>query len=334
MAQPRAFISSTYYDLKYVRSSLEIFIESLGFAPVLSENGGVPYSPDRALDESCYREVQNCDIYVLIVGGRYGSEASRSKPALGRNLFENYESVTKLEYKAAVERDMPIYVLIERSVYSEYQTYLRNKESEGTKYAQVDSVNVYRFIEEILAQPRNNPVQAFDRYSEIESWLRLQWAGLFRELIMRMSSQQQITTLAEQVEELADVSKTLRRYLEEVIGKISPQEASSIIDSESARLAEAALERDLRQNGFIRYLEKSGVPIEIARLSLYSAETVKDFVDQLVEGSDKRDFAAGLPGTLRALENRSTFEELNRARELVGRPRFSLGDLAELRNRE
>jgi hypothetical protein len=49
MAKPRVFVSSTYYDLKYVRSSLELFIESLGYDAVLSEKGGVAYIPDRAL---------------------------------------------------------------------------------------------------------------------------------------------------------------------------------------------------------------------------------------------------------------------------------------------
>ena len=49
MAKPRVFVSSTYYDLKYVRSSLELFISSLGFDPVLFEHGGVAFAPDKAL---------------------------------------------------------------------------------------------------------------------------------------------------------------------------------------------------------------------------------------------------------------------------------------------
>ena len=43
-------MSSTYYDLKHVRSSLERFISSLGFDPVLFERGDVAYAPDKALD--------------------------------------------------------------------------------------------------------------------------------------------------------------------------------------------------------------------------------------------------------------------------------------------
>jgi hypothetical protein len=35
MAKPRIFVSSTYYDLKYIRASLELFIESLGFDAII-----------------------------------------------------------------------------------------------------------------------------------------------------------------------------------------------------------------------------------------------------------------------------------------------------------
>ena len=81
MARPRVFASSTYYDLKHVRASLEAFIESLGYDAVLSEKGNVAYNPEIPLDESCYREVLNTDIFVLIVGGRYGAEKSDSSEA-------------------------------------------------------------------------------------------------------------------------------------------------------------------------------------------------------------------------------------------------------------
>jgi len=123
MARPRIFISSTYYDLKHLRSSLENFIESLGYEPVLSEKGDIAYTPDVALDESCYREVRNTDVFVLIVGGRYGAEKSETRTSLPKSFFERYDSITKEEYRNAVEKDIPIYVLIERSVYSEFETY-------------------------------------------------------------------------------------------------------------------------------------------------------------------------------------------------------------------
>src|SRR5256885_8779743 len=128
MAKPRVFVSSTYYDLKHIRSSLEVFIESLGYDAILSEKGVIPYTPDIPLDESCYREVQNSDIYVLIIGGRYGSEISLNKKSSSKEFYDQYESITKREYKNALDKDIPTYIFIDRSVYSEYQTFLNNKD--------------------------------------------------------------------------------------------------------------------------------------------------------------------------------------------------------------
>ena len=101
MAKPRVFVSSTYYDLKYIRASLDLFIESLGFESVLSEKGDIAYTSDRPLDESCYREAENADVFVLIVGGRYGSEASGEPKSGHKSFHDRYESITKREYDSA-----------------------------------------------------------------------------------------------------------------------------------------------------------------------------------------------------------------------------------------
>lgn len=62
MAKPRIFVSSTFYDLKHIRSSVDNFIETLGYESILSEKGDIAYSFELPLDESCYREIENVDI--------------------------------------------------------------------------------------------------------------------------------------------------------------------------------------------------------------------------------------------------------------------------------
>lgn len=87
---PAVFVSSTCYDLKQVRADLKAFIESLGLEPVISEYDAFPVDPNVTTVENCLRVVDaKADIFVLIVGGRYGAVQDKGK------------SVTNLEYLRA-----------------------------------------------------------------------------------------------------------------------------------------------------------------------------------------------------------------------------------------
>lgn len=277
MAKPRVFISSSFYDLKHVRSSLEVFISSLGFDPVLSEKGAIVYSPDIALDESCYREAKACDIFVLIVGGRYGSEAGESAGLDPKDFYENYESITRKEYESAIDANIPTYILIEKNVMSEYETFKRNRDNMSIKYAHVDSVNVFGFIDYIVARPKNNPIFHFEFSSEISTWLREQWAGLFRELIRTRSDRSQLSSLAGQVSDLANVSSTLKRYLEEVVARVgNKEEAKEIIDEEEAKLTSSRMLAELAKLSPIKDLDTIDVKTEKAREIFAAATSLND----------------------------------------------------------
>ncbi len=133
--------------------------------------------------------------------------APRRRKAKLSHSMRRYESVKRQEYKAAAAGKIPIFILVEKAVYSEYQTYLNNKNNDGIKYAYVDSINIFKFIEEILAQRANNPVQPFERHSEIESWLRDQWAGLFREQLRNLVTQPQLASMSTQIGELSEMKQ-------------------------------------------------------------------------------------------------------------------------------
>lgn len=97
MSKPRVFVSSTYYDLKYVRERIECFIKAYCLEPILFESDEVFFNPNIKLDESCYKEVENCHIMLLIVGGRYGSFATDQRD----KYEENFISITQKEYETA-----------------------------------------------------------------------------------------------------------------------------------------------------------------------------------------------------------------------------------------
>jgi len=318
MARPRVFVSSTYYDLKHIRSSLDLFIESLGYESVLSEKGDIAYTPDRPLDESCYREAENADLFVLIIGGRYGSEASAESKKPSKAFFDRYDSITKKEYESAVTRDIPIYILVEGGVYTEYQTFLRNKDNTAIRYAHVDSVNIFHLIEEILARPRNNPVRAFERFSEIEGWLRDQWAGLFRELLTKQSQQQQLVALTTEVGQLKEVNETLKKYLEAVMTGATTDVSAKLIQSEEKRLEEVKKLDLLRLNHWCNFtMRKSKITFDQFVKAMKHAESFEEFARLVAPGDD----AAEHREILETLDvHEAARRDFNEARRILGLP--------------
>ena len=45
--KPRIFVSSTFYDLKYIREDLSNFIKSYNFEPIMFEDGDIGYVPGK-----------------------------------------------------------------------------------------------------------------------------------------------------------------------------------------------------------------------------------------------------------------------------------------------
>ncbi len=318
MAGPRVFISSTFYDLKHIRSSLEQFVEDLGYDPILSEKGDIAYDPNKPLDESCYREVGNADIFVLIIGGRYGSHASDEGKTPSQDFFDRYASITKREYETAVKQDIPIYILVDRAVHTEYETFKRNREKQDVKYAHVDSVNVFLLIDEILSQTRNNPVHQFDRHTEIATWLREQWSGLFKEMLSRRTEQQKLTSLTDQVEGLGEISTTLKRYLELIVSNVDKPEAKKLIKTEKERLDETKRMQEFAKRPWIfGIVEIDGLTdLEGARDLFSKARSIEDVAELIVELDPKSDPAEELIKYWR--KDNYGPEQINEIRKILG----------------
>ena len=89
----QVFISSTYADLKEERSKVMQTIMSLNCIPA-----GMELFPatDEEQFEFIKRIIDDCDYYILIVGGRYGS------------LSEDGISYTEKEFDYAMQRGLPI----------------------------------------------------------------------------------------------------------------------------------------------------------------------------------------------------------------------------------
>jgi len=283
MAKPRIFISSTYYDLKHIRNSLEVFIDDLGYEAVLFENGDIPFHHDQPLDESCYGEIHNCHMFVLIIGGRYGSSTSDSKKTKQKELeaaYEQYNSITKKEYETAREKDIPIFIFVEKNVLAEYQTYKDNRENDTIKYAHADSVNIYRLLDDILSQGRNNFVRDFEKFDDISTWLKDQWAGIFFDFLSRQKSETSLKDLSAQISDLSNISAVLREYTESMMRKIQPENFQKIISEQSKKLRASKIKRFANEGLITHLIEVSQGATDPAKLfkAFEETSTLEDFL--------------------------------------------------------
>jgi hypothetical protein len=321
MAKPRIFISSTYYDLKHIRSSIEGFIESLGYDVILSEKGSIAYNPDIPLDESCYREAKGSDIFVLIIGGRYGSPQSTEKSGK-KKFYDRYESVTKMEFESALENEIPVYILIDKSVKAEYETFKNNRDNDTVKYAHVDSINIFHLIERILNLRKNNPVKEFENHNDIESWLKNQWAGLFQELIKKRKDQAEISELSSQVSELASLNQTLKSYLEEIVTSTSEDKGVDLIKREQEKLEERRKIQKFKEHNLSQFLidGEDIQNLEQAIEFISEPKTFKDLAKNLAETRGENDGGKRLLNHWKKQKN--VMNELNELREILGLPDF------------
>lgn len=186
MASPKVFISSTCYDLRYIRENLKYFIRTLGYEPILSEDGDVFYNPKSHTHDSCLEEIPNCQIFVLIIGGRYGGKFKDTK-----------QSITNAEYKEAVRLKIPIFTLVEQGVYSDHHVYTKNKKNTSVDYLKIhypssDNNMIFEFIDEVRKKTINNAIVPFRNFADIEDYLRKQWAGMLYSFLTKQNEEDRV----------------------------------------------------------------------------------------------------------------------------------------------
>lgn len=286
MARPRVFVSSTYFDLRVLRADIERFIREMGYEAVLFERGHIAYGKEQALEDYCYREISSCDILVSIIGGKFGTQSKDQK-----------HSITQKEIKSAIEIGKQIYVFVEKSVLSEYRTYLANKDNESFRPASVNDKRVFHFLEEIYGLPSGNPIEGFELSEDITRYLREQWAGLFQRLLQETSRSNEInaieglkqtaTTLNSLVSYLSDEKVKGDQAIKEILLSNHPafsalKKAASIpyrvifqnVDEISSLLGARGFEIDDRENDSDEYQwdnSKGGYGIGISR-SLFDGD--------------------------------------------------------------
>ena len=214
--KPRIFISSTFYDLKYIREDLSNFVSSYNYEPILFEDGDIGYTPGKPLDKSCYEAMKNTDMVILIVGGEYGSPAGGES----KDDFNEYISITRNEFRSAVASGVPVFAMIDRKVMAEFRVYEANIEAIEEKrqtinFAATKNINVFRFIKEIRSIV-NIPIQEFDRAEEIKQFISKQWADMFKNYLDTLKNALENQRIENSVDEMKRLIKKMDIMLDSV----------------------------------------------------------------------------------------------------------------------
>lgn len=222
MAIPRVFVSSTCYDLKYIRENLKYFVRTIGYEPVLSDDGDIFYNPSSHTHDACLKEVSTCQIFVLIIGGRYGGA-----------FKESDSSITNNEYREAVKEKIPVFVLVEASVYSDHNLYQTNfKENheivEKIRYPSCDNVKIFKFIDEVRRKAVNNALFSFNDFSDIESYLKKQWAGMLYDFLDQKKKDSHFKTTNKLLDDLTLATRKSEELIK-VLLKASSKTANDTI---------------------------------------------------------------------------------------------------------
>ena len=182
---PNVFLSSTMYDLSELRVQLRQFIDGLGWRAVMSEHDSFPIDANQTTVENSRRNVrENADVFVMVVGARYGSVDAEAD-----------KSVTNLEFVEARAHGVPVYVFVRKDVLAQMRVWKANPEADCSGI--VDTPRVFEFIDSFRG---GGEVWTFEfaTAEDIVNTLRNQFAYLVQDALeLRQLARGQDRLLAE-----------------------------------------------------------------------------------------------------------------------------------------
>ena len=170
MARVNIFVSSTCYDLSQIRDDLKRCIIELGHNPILSELKDFPVDPKKSNSENCINAINNqTDIFVLIIGDRYGS------------ILETGKSITNTEFIAALSKGIPIYTFSLKKMTAILPIWENNPNADYSHI--VDNNKVFEFLSDVRKK-RGLWNFEFERAQDIIEILKAQLSNLFHEALI------------------------------------------------------------------------------------------------------------------------------------------------------
>lgn len=232
--KPRIFVSSTFYDLKYVREDLAEFIRAHDFEAILFEDGDIGFNSGTPLDESCYETMKTADMAILIIGGRYGSNATNQET----DNIDDFISITQKEFKTAIENGIPVYAFIDSKVNTEFDIYKKNADKinndpQYIDFSSTDDIRIFKFIKQIYDIIY---VQPFNKISDIKEYLSKQWSDMFKKYLSQLKDKKEIETIKSTVAQLEKAVKSMSLMLD-AVGEIVLKEDNKYDDVKNRQRA-------------------------------------------------------------------------------------------------
>lgn len=228
MAAPRVFVSSTCYDLAEERDSLAEFCASFGFDTTLSERGDVFYHPDLHTHVSCVRETSNCQLFVLVIGGRFG----------GKYKVDPAKSITNAEYAAAVQAACPAFTFVKQEVLNDHNVWQKNKDFPFAKEIHYPSIDkqehaeeIFKFIDSVRHASVNNGIFGFRLTRDIQETLRKQWAGMMFEFLQNRNISRQLSVTNDALSNLSIVATKIEELVKNIYRNVDVHGAATAIET-------------------------------------------------------------------------------------------------------
>jgi hypothetical protein len=245
LAAPRVFLSSTCYDLLEIRHNLRNFIQEFNYEPVMSEFGDIFYEYDAHVQDACLKEIEKCQLFVLVIGNNYGSVYHKTHPTK-----EVAESVTLKEFTKSISVNIPKHIFINRFVHYDYQNYRRildNKMKEyfdSTEVADKDVVShkqrirkefdagyhfpqnsykyIFHFLDAIHSLKINNAIFPFETVDDIKLALKKQWAGYMYEKLTDSRLERIEQAQKERLDDISSRITSIEKMLQNLFSQAHP----------------------------------------------------------------------------------------------------------------
>ncbi|WP_064967465.1 DUF4062 domain-containing protein [Tenacibaculum ovolyticum] len=229
MAIPRIFVSSTCYDLSEIRDNLYSFIENLGYTPVFSDKNDVFYHPDLHSHESCIKEIETCQIFILIIGGRFG----------GKYVYNTDKSIVNAEYDAAKKLNIPIFTFIKRETHEDHRFFISNRSKKPELYRELNypaidkqetAIKIFEFIDEVRKSDINNAYFTFEFAKDIRETLKKQFAGLFYDFLWSRTKEKEFEKTNKLLSNLTALGKKTEDIIENIYKTVDEKDAQKNIN--------------------------------------------------------------------------------------------------------